>query len=91
MSEIEYKFRVANADIPGLPPVKKGTPVIPAGAEAIEGYDYEVWTVLGSSRTVMTRVEHHGEFADVTVTGETMREIEQKIKAVSDGIRGGVS
>lgn len=87
---IEYKFRVALEDVPGMPGCKRGACVIPAPSEILNGYDYECWRVISPlSSYARTRVEHHGKFEDRTVYGETLREVDEAVRAMGREVAGG--
>ena len=86
---MEFKFKVCQEDLPGLPGLEKGDCVFPVASEIIEGYEYEVWHRLSDGITAKTRIEHHSALTDVTVEGSCRSELMEKALKEGDRVRYG--
>lgn len=87
---MEYKFKVCQEDLPGLPGLERGDAVIPVAVEIIEGYEYEVWYRIGDGVTAKTRIEHHSALKDTVVEGSCRAELTEKALYEGEKVRYGL-
>lgn len=89
MKYLEYKFLVAREDIPGIPGLKRGDPVLKTAVDVIEGYEYDVWQRLDLDGVARTRIEHRNKFSEFTIDGHSRHELQRKVLEIADGMRRG--
>ena len=87
MKYLTYKFLVAREDIPGIPGLKRGDPVLKSKVEIIEGYEYDVWQRLDYDGFARTRIDHRDQFAEFEIDGHSRRELQRKIDEIAAGMR----
>ena len=87
MKYLTYKFLVAREDIPGIPGLKRGDPVLKTKVDVIEGYEYDVWQRLDYDGVARTRIGHRDKFSEFEIDGRSRHELQRKVNEIADGMR----